>query len=379
MKKILVLYGSYGGGHLSAAKAIQNHYEQFYDDISVEIVDCIEYINKYLNKISTEAYKEVAKKAPWIWKRVYNNSKTGPLAFLSSNTNKILSRRLMKLITDVDPDLIISTHPFASQMCAHLKERGKIDYKLATILTDFHIHPQWLVSYEYNDYFFVSNEQMKMDMINLGIDDERIFVFGIPVSEAFTKEFPKQEIYDEFELDSSKKTLLFFAGGEFGLTKNKTYMILKAIIRLFPNLQVVAIAGKNKQMKKRFEDLVKNTSSQDRIKVLDFTNKVPELMSISCLVITKPGGLTVSEALASHIPLILTNPIPGQEDENAQFLIDNNVAIKIMNEDNVSRSLKYLFKNEENFNHMIENTKKLGKPNSTKDICDFLYNNILNN
>ena len=380
MKKILVLYGSYGGGHLSAAKSIQTYFETNHkEDIEIKIIDCIEYINKYINKVSTEAYKEIAKKAPWIWKKVYNNSKEGALASLSNTSNKLMSYKLMSLLQEENPDLIISTHPFATQMCAHLKETGKINYRLATIMTDFHIHPQWLVSYNQNNFFFVANNQMKLDMIGHGVNDENIHVTGIPVSDKFSKKLNTAEIYKEYNLFKDRKTILFFAGGEFGLGRNTTFMLLKAIIRLFPEMQVVAIAGKNKTMKTRFDELVKTTQSEDRIKILEYTDKVPELMKIACLVISKPGGLTVSEALASKKPIIIINPIPGQEEENAEFLINNNVAIKIKDEDNISRTLKYLFKNEENFNQMIESTKKLSKPNATNDICSLLYEEVINN
>lgn len=376
MKKILIFYGSYGGGHLSAAKSISNYLKTTSTDIEIEMVDCIEYINKYLNKVSTEAYKELAKKAPWLWKKVYDDSKTGSLAHISTTTNKLMSYKLNQLIQDVKPDLIISTHPFSTQMCTILKNKEKITCKLATVMTDYHIHPQWLVLAKYMDYFFVSNEQMKTDMIAEGINDQTIFVTGIPVSERFLQEIDKNLIYSEFELDSNKETVLFFAGGEFGLGRNTTYMVLKAIIRLFPNLQVVAISGKNKRMKKKFIELVENTNSGDRIKILEYTNKVPELMKISSVVITKPGGLTVTESLASHLPLILINPIPGQEEENAQFLVENNVGILIKKDDNIARALKNLYRNKEQFQIMKENAEKLAKPDATKKICEILLNDI---
>ena len=380
MKKILILYGSYGGGHLSAAKSIQKYFEDNHkEDIEIKIIDCIEYINKYINKVSTEAYKEIAKKAPWMWKRIYNNSKDGALAYLSNSSNKLMSYKLMSLLQNENPDLIISTHPFATQMCTHLKESEKINYRLATIMTDFHIHPQWLLSFEQNNFFFVANNQMKLDMIGLGVNDENIFVTGIPVSERFSEKMNKQKIYDEFGLSKDRKTILFFAGGEFGLGRSTTFMTLKAIIRLFPEMQVVAIAGKNKSMHEKFNKLVETTHSEDRIKILEYTDKVPELMKIACLVISKPGGLTVSESLASMKPIIIINPIPGQEEENAEYLVNNNVAIKLKDEDNISRTLKYLFKNEENFNQMVESTKKLSKPNATKDICERLYEEVINN
>jgi processive 1,2-diacylglycerol beta-glucosyltransferase len=376
MKKILIFYGSYGGGHLAAAKSIKNEIEEKYTDVEVKMIDCIEYINKYINKLTTEAYKELAKKAPHLWKRVYNDSQKGPLARISTTSNRLMSHKLNVLLQDFEPDLIISTHPFGTQMCGILKKRGKINCKLATILTDFHIHAQWLVFNEYVDYFFVSNEQMKLDMKEFDIPEEKIFVTGIPVSKRFLENFNKEEIYKEFGLSPEKETVLFFAGGEFGLGRNTTFMTLKALERLFKTMQVVAISGKNPKMKKKFLDLVENTDSADRIKILEYTDKVPELMSISSMVVTKAGGLTITESLTSHLPIIIINPIPGQEEENAQVLLDNEVAIWIKKGDNIARALKNLYRNKEKVESMRENTYKLAKPNSTEDICKILLSNI---
>ncbi len=377
MKKILILYGSYGGGHLSAAKTIESYIEEKYKyNIQVEIVDCIEYINKYINKVSTEAYKELAKKAPWAWKHVYKNSQNGALSYISTTTNRLMSHKLNQLLQEYNPDLIVSTHPFATQMCAILKKRNKIDCKIATILTDYHIHAQWLVSYQYVDYFFVANEQMKKDMIEEGVFDQKIFVTGIPVSERFLDNFNKEKICEELELSPDKKTVLFFAGGEYGLGRNNTYMTLKVLIRLFKDLQVIAISGKNKKMNAKFKELVENTNSSDRIKILEYTNKVPELMHIADVVITKAGGLTITESLVSNLPIIIMNPIPGQEEENAEFLVNNKVAYWIKKDDSIARSLKTISRSPESIQMMRENTKLLAKPNATENICKILVNDL---
>jgi len=376
LKKILVFYVSYGGGHLAAAKSIYDYLDQNCPDVQIKMVDCMEYINKYLNKVSAEAYKELAKKAPWIWKSIYNNAKSGALSYISSTTNKLMSYKLDALLQQFKPDLIVSTHPFATQMCALLKKRDKIDCKLATVLTDFHIHPQWLVLYRHVDYFFVANETMKSDMIECGVNDQNIFVTGIPVSERFLKRKNKKEVYKEFGLDFSKETVLFFAGGEFGLGRNTAFMTLKAFIRLFPNMQVIAVSGKNKRMHAKFKELIKSTNSSDRVKLFDYTTKIPELMSIANIVVTKPGGLTVTESLVSNLPIIIINPIPGQEEENAEFLVENEVAIWIKKQDNIARALKTLYRDPNKITIMKENTSKLAKPRSTKEICKILLSEI---
>ena len=160
--------------------------------------------------------------------------------------------------------------------------------------------------------------------------------------------------------------------GEFGLGNKTTIMVFKALIRLFKNLQVVAISGRNEKMKKKLNKLVESTNSQDRVKVLEYTNKVPELMSISSYVITKPGGLTSTESLTSHLPMVIINPIPGQEEENAEFLVNSGAAIWIKKNDNIARVLKMLYRKPEKLVSMKESAIALAKPDSTADICKTL-------
>ena len=372
MRKILIFYGSYGGGHLSAAKSIKACLEEHYSDIEVEMVDCIEYINKYINKVTTGAYKELAKKAPWAWKHLYQDSKDGALAKISTTSNKVMALKLNSYIQNFAPDLIISTHPFSTQMCGYLKKKGSITSKVATILTDYQIHEQWLEFSDYQDYFFVSNDKMKTDMLEKGIDENKIFVTGIPVSNKFTKEYDRAEVCKLFNLNPENDVVLFFAGGEFGLGRKTTIIMLKALIRLFSKLQVVAVSGKNPKMNQKFKTLVENTESEDRIKIVEFTDKVPELMSIAKFVITKPGGLTITEALTSHLPILIINPIPGQEEENASFIEENGAGIWIKTNDNIARHLKSLYRQPELLINMKLKTEELAKLNSTENICKAL-------
>ena len=144
MKKILIFYASYGGGHLNAAKSIKECLES-YEDCETELIDCMKYVNKPIEKITTTAYKEMAKKAPWAWGKIYEDSQKGPLAHISSRSNKILATKLLKLLREKQPDIIVSTHPFGSQMCSYLKRKEKLNAKIATIMTDFSPHDQWLV------------------------------------------------------------------------------------------------------------------------------------------------------------------------------------------------------------------------------------------
>ena len=368
----MIFYGSYGGGHLSAANSIGECIKENYKDIDVQIVDCIKYVDRIINAISTAAYRGMAKKAPWAWKKVYYNSEKGTLAKISTASNKIMARKLNKLLKEYTPDLIISTHPFSNQMCGYLKKKGKLDCKIATVLTDYQIHNQWIVNSDYIDYFFVSHKGMKEALIEKNIPDFKIFVTGIPISKKFLSNFDKKEVFKSFELDSTKKTILFFAGGEFGLGKSKTYQILDVLINTFPNMQVVAVAGKNEKMKTTFEELVEKTNSSNRVKVLSYTKKVPELMSISDLVITKPGGLTTTESLVSGLPIIVINPIPGQEEQNAEFIENNNLGIWLKKDDDISNKLKTFLNSKDTLDEIKNNIADFAKKDSTKDICKIL-------
>lgn len=369
MKKILIFYASYGGGHLNAAKSIKEYIDNNYDNYNTELIDCMKYVNKPIEKITTVAYREMAKKMPWAWGKIYNDSQKGPLAHISSRSNMIFAIKLLKLLREKQPDIIISTHPFGSQMCSYLKRKGKITAKIATIMTDFSPHDQWLVGHDYTDYFFVSNDKMKEYLISKDITKNKVFSTGIPISLRFLEEYNKKEILDELELEKNKKTILFFGGGEFGLGKTRTIQIFEDLVKNFDNIQVIAIAGKNKKMKLRFENIVKNFNKEKSVKVLEYTNKVPELMSISDLVVSKPGGLTTSESLASGLPMVIINPIPGQEEENAEFLESKGTGIWIRKNDSAHEIFKNLLSSPEKLNNMKSNTKILAKKHSTEDIC----------
>lgn len=372
MKKILIFYGSYGGGHLSAAKSIRDYIEKNYSDSQVELVDCVEYVNKLFNKLTTKAYKYFSKNARWIWKHLYYDSESGSLSRICNTINRLMAIKLNRLIQEFQPDLIISTHPFSSQMCAILKEKGKLNCKVATILTDYAPHNQWLVKSEFIDYYFVAQQGMVDDLVSRGVNKDKIHVTGIPLSSRFLQSYNKQKILEDYGLTSDKNTILFFAGGEFGFGKDKTFNRLKAIIDNLPNLQVVAVAGRNEKMKERFDELVKTTRTESNVKILSFTNQVPELMSVSDLVITKPGGLTTTESLASGLPLIIIDPLPGQEEENAEFIENSGAGIWVKDSDNIETILLDIFNNPDKLESMKSKARLIAKKNSTQNIVETL-------
>ena len=374
MKKALILYACYGGGHISAANSIKEYIQSYYPDIEPITIDFMNYLNVTIDKLTTTAYEEMAKKAPALWGTVYMKSEKGALARFSIDSNKLLAIKLHFLIKRYKPDYIISTHPFSSQMCAYLKKKNKLPrVKLATVMTDFAPHDQWLVGSDYINHFFVAHEAMKELLVNKGISEKKVFATGIPLSNRFFLDYDKDALLNDFDLSKDKFTILFFAGGRFGLGKKNTYKILEDIARYMDNVQVVAIAGKNKKMFDAFNDTVKKYKRKDDIKVLEFTDKVPELMHISDIVISKPGGLTTSECLACGLPMIVINPIPGQEEQNAEFLENSNLAYWIKDDDNPLGVIFKVVNNKNILDGLKQNVSKYTKRNSTKEICEVLF------
>ena len=372
MKKVLIFYASYGGGHLSAARSVKEFIDENYPNVDSELIDCVKYINKAFNTLTTKAYSEMAKKVPKLWGNIYKNSEKGPFAEISNTSNKIMAVKLNKLLKEKNPDLIISTHPFGSQMCSFLKKKGKLNAKIATIMTDYAPHNQWLVGHRFVDYFFVSHEGMKDSLAKYGIETSKIHVTGIPLSNKFLLKYEKSDILKKFGLEPNKKTVLFFGGGEFGLGRTKTLKIFKSFLES-DNIQIVAISGKNHKMKENFENMVEESHKESFVRILEYTDKVPELMYISDLVVTKPGGLTTTESLASGLPIVIINPIPGQEEDNAEYLEHNKVAIWIKNDDDVEHILSDLFSDSDKMQEMKVRARLLAKRTSTRDICKILF------
>ena len=368
-KKIVVLYASVGGGHFKAAEAIKNYIQENYPDNEVKMLDALKYTNKVIDKIIIDSYVNMARYSPKVWGNIYKLSeKQYSVANFSNAVQKLLSLKLVKYFRETNPDIIVSTHPFITEMCAILKKKEKISAKLNVIMTDYASHRFWELKPEYVDHYFVANNVMKFSMKTNGIAEEKIHVTGIPFSSAFLKEYNKLDIYQEFGLDPQKRTVLIFGGGEYGLSNVKTFY--RGLLAVEEDIQIVTIAGKSTKSKKMFTQLAEESSK--KVVVLGYTNQVPELMHIADLIISKPGGLTTTEVLNSHIPFAIINPIPGQEEENANFLLNSGAAVRIFDATKAKPFLDNLLSDHVRLENMQAMQKHIAKPNSTKEIVETL-------
>lgn len=368
-KKIILLYASVGGGHYKAADGIKNYIKEHYPNHKVEMLDALKYTNKVVDKIVIKSYVNMARYSPKFWGDLYSFSeKQYSAATFSNAVNRLLSIKLLKFFETERPDIVISTHPFITEMVAILKKRCKIQTNLNVVITDYASHKFWELKQEYVNRYFVANEEMKYCLIDNGIDENKIFVTGIPVGPAFLKKYDKNEIYKQFGLNPKKRTALIFGGGEYGLSNVKLF--LTGLLETKEDIQVVAIAGKSNKIQNMFKNIT--IKYDKKTIILGYTDKIPELMNIADFVISKPGGLTTTEIITSNVPFIIINPIPGQEEENARFLLNNGTAVRIFDAEKTKPFLDKFFDDQKRIECMKEMQRNIAKPNSTKDIVEII-------
>lgn len=373
-KRIMILYASVGGGHFKAADGIKKYFADNYPHYEVDMIDALHYTSKVVDKIVIESYLNMAKYSPKVWGEIYKYSeKQYSVANFSNMVHKMLSQKLFKLFKEQQPDVVISTHPFITAMVASLKKNKKTSTKLCVVITDYASHKFWELRPEFVDLYFVANEEIKYGLVHRGIEESKILVTGIPISPAFLKEYNKDQIYSEFNLSPNKKTFLFFAGGQYGASNIKNFF--NELLAVKGNIQIVAIAGKSTKSRKMFDKLAQTSSK--KVTILGYTNKIPELMSIADFIISKPGGLTTTEILVSHTPFIIIKPIPGQEEENANFLTNNGAAVRIWDESKATPFIEQLLADSYRIENMISMQKHIAKPNSTKDIVETIIEKYL--
>lgn len=368
MKKIMILYASVGGGHFRAADGVRAYIEENYKDkYEVVMIDALNYTNKVIDKIVISSYVNMARYSPKLWSKIYQMGEEHySVANFSNAVQKLLSQKLFNLFKEKQPDVVISTHPFITEMVACLKKKGKTNAKLAVILTDYASHRFWEMKSEYVNLYFVANEEMRYSLIHSGIDASKIHVTGIPVRPDFLKKYDRKKLLDDLDLEEGKPIFLVFGGGAYGMSDAN--VLFKSLLDIKEDIQIIAIAGKSEKTKEGFEKLA--LESNKKIVILGFTDKVPELMSIADFVVSKPGGLTTTEILVSNVPFIIFNPVPGQEEENANFLTNNGAAVRLWDLNKATPFLEQLLSDKFRLDHIKIMQKHIAKPNSTKDIVE---------
>lgn len=364
--KILILSVSAGGGHSNAAKALKDY--TLMDDPSskVKIIDTLKYVSPFVDKIVIGSYLKSIKITPSLFGKLYDFTETDDgLSSMTNKFNEIMADKILPLINEFEPDIIIATHPFTCEMLSILKSKKYIDLPTMCIMTDYAAHTFWI--HPNIDAYVVSNTEMKNEMITRGVNSNKIYDIGIPVNPEFICDNKKQETLNELNLASNKPTLLVM-GGSLGIGKIKE--IYKQINSISKDIQIIVIAGKNKKL---YSELIKlKKGSKKDTKIIAYTEEVSKYMQASDLLITKPGGLTIAEALICQTPLALFTPIPGQEEQNAQFLIRHELAVDIGNEKNCLNVIEHILSKPSILETMKKNCLKFSKPSAGNDIIKLI-------
>ncbi|MCM8760746.1 MAG: glycosyltransferase, partial [Candidatus Omnitrophica bacterium] len=272
------------------------------------------------------------------------------------------SGRFRRYLVETRPDVIVSTHFFASEIISRMKEKGEIQSRLITVVTDYRLHSWWVAPR--TDMYVVAGEAAKEDLLRWKQDPDRIKVLGIPVEPVFSKSVDKSTILAKLGLREGVFTVMNIGGG-FGLGPIES--IVKVIDSISKPVQIIAICGHNKDLIKRVEGL--KAGLKNHLTVLGFINNVNEYMAISDVLISKSGGITSTESLASGLPLIIVFPIIGQETRNSDFLTSSGAAIKIDKLDQLRKVLEDLATHPDKLKKMREDIKKIARPRACYDIA----------
>lgn len=356
-RKVLILYASYGDGHKQVASALeQGLYEKGLRVVSVDLyAEAYPWINAITRFLYMKSYQ---------WgSRIYGMSYywTRDLSSLSAKARLLYSfgiQKLRKLIREEKPDAIINTFPISA--LAELRKRAVTEVPTFAVVTDFSYHDLWI--HPEIDKYFVATEDLKAVMMSRGIGPEHIRVSGIPLRKTFCRPSDTESIMARWHLDPAKKTVLVM-GGAYGVLHHVKEMAQALLAS--PDIQIMLVCGRNKRMHAK---LAEEFAGEARIHVHGYVEQISELMSVSACIVTKAGGITLSEALAMNLPIVIFRPVPGQERENAAFLAAAGAAIVARQVGELAAAVERLVSEEGRMQEMQSAIRALHCEDSTQRI-----------
>lgn len=351
-----------GQGHNQTAKVLSNYFNSI--DVDCTYMDVFEYINPMLSRSVQDIYLMSTKSLPKIYGGIYRICEkrlAEEMHGLPKLTNRFLAKRLLKMVRAVSPDFIICTHVFAALLVSYLADH--IDRKTHTIgiITDFTIHPYWEDTRL--DYYITPSEALTNQGVKKGIAAEKFKPLGIPIDTKFSHKMDRSEAFRLLGIPE-KRTILVMSGSMgFG---NMTEEIL-ALDALDVDFQIVTICGNNEKLKRSIDELV----TRKKIYNYGYVDNVDVFMSAADCIVTKPGGLTTSEALAKGLPMIMNNPVPGQEDRNVEFLLNAGAAMRVSKTYPIDDAVNHMFLSDRR--ELISGAiASLSRPNATSDLAEFV-------
>ena len=368
-KRILVLSAAVGAGHMRAAQAVELALRELAPDATVRNVDVLTLTNAPFRKLYGQAYLDLVNKAPHVLGYFYDmmdrprrkGSTRDELRLAMETLN------LRKLCDELECggwDAIVCTHFMPAELIAAMRRKRTIRTPQMTVTTDFETHRLWVN--EPCDLYTTATEEGRLYLGHWGVDVAKARVTGIPIHPVFAQEKSRAECAKRQGLRGDRPIVLQLSGG-FGV--GPIEQLFNAICTVDVPLEIVAVAGKNAKVRERLVKLP--VPPRHRVHVLGFTDQIDELMACADLVVSKPGGLTTSEALARGCAMAIVNPIPGQESRNSDFLLESGAAVKINNVATMTHKLGKLLSDGRELDRLKSNAKRLGRPRAAYDVAQF--------
>ena len=367
--RVLLLSATSGAGHVRAAQALEKAFLARGDCV-VEHIDALRYVSKLFQRVYDKAYISMVRRAPELMGLLYEGTDQ-PWQHLRPRLalDRLNTRPMIRLLKRVQPDLCVATHFLPAEIIAWLIAKKKLQAHNAIVVTDYDVHAMWLCWTV--DRYFVAMEETAQYLAHIGVPREKICVTGIPIDPLFAIPLTRAEVRKHLGLDAEATVILISAGG-YGL--GPVEQLVKELLELQRPWQIVAIAGKAEKMRKRLDELAKSASKlpsgAPRLRAVGFTTEMDKYMAAADLMVGKAGGLTTSEALARELPMALIEPIPGQEERNADHLIETGAAIRCNNLPAAAWKIATLLDDPPRLNRMREAARKLAKPAAAAAIAE---------
>lgn len=369
MSKVLIFTETIGGnGHFRAATAIQKALVQLNPRSEVKLVNGLSLVSRKLEAVIRHTYLHTLRFAPKLWGSAYAQEERLSLLF-QAPLGQFLSIYLREIIDRERPDLIVCTHAFCLGAVAQLKK--EFDFRLGAAVTDFAVNSFWL--HEDVDFYLVAHDDVRETIVQKGYDQSRVVTTGIPIDPLFSQvvHIPKPYVRQRIGVKRDRPTILIMGGG-MGLGPIEQ-VIGYIDDTLYDAVQTIVLTGRNRLLREKCEKLY---SDRPNISVFGYVDDCAYYMAASDLLITKPGGLTSSEALALGLPLIITQPIPGHEERNTRFLLDKQLAFYVSNLEDISRYLFPLLEDEALYRQLSDRLRQVGKPSAAHHAAEIILSMV---
>lgn len=365
--KIMILYANAGNGHRRAAEALEAVCQKDGRVAEVRLIDALEYTNKVFQELYANLYIEAVKKAPTLWALAFDETdqpwrkEKGRMLM-----HRINGLALTREIKRFKPDLCLCTHFMPADIISAMLREHQVQTDLGVVVTDYYVHASWLESYL--NRIYVAKEESREQLLRLEFPAKRVKALGIPVDPIFGNLPPREELCAKHQIDPGLPVVLLSAGA-FGVMSGKD--MAEMLNGITTPCHLVVICGNNKKLKAQIEKHVAE-HGMDNIQyhILGFTKEMHEWMGMASLFVGKPGGLSSSECLALGLPMVIWNPIPGQEVYNTMFLLENGAAIAPDGATTLSFRIDRLLKDPGRLEQMRVAARKLGRPDAAQAILD---------